>query len=273
MVAHNDELYCSRCAPSNKGDDFNPSGFKRRTGCTTKIGSERCYGIELETEQCDDYFALANSGAWGAKDDPTVSGKEFYSAILDGDDGLAAIAELADVAEMNDWRIEDDCGFHLHLDARNESDDSLFAVAYAYRATQELWISFVDSSRDDNQYSHRARWTLDDLDPHAGSFRSFVIHNTTSRYEWANFRAYDTHTTVEIRLHQGSIDCEEISNWVKAHTRFMDWAATAGYASVKEALDGLDFVGLFDFIADKVWQDDSLGTYYQDRSDHLAYVG
>jgi hypothetical protein len=270
MVVCDCEVYCTRCAPGK--ENFEPNGFKRRTGCTTGIGSERCFGVELETDYSDDYSELEDSGAWGAKDDCTVSGKEFYSDILDGDDGLAAIAELADVAEMNDWRVNDDCGFHLHLDARNESDDSMFAAAYAYRATQELWISFVDSSRDDSNYSHRARWALDDLSPHAGSFDSFLHNHTTSRYEWANFRAYLSHTTVKIRLHHGSIDGDEICNWIKAHTRFMDWATTTGYAGVKEALDGLDFMGLFDFIVDEVWKDDSLSIYYQGRSDLLAYT-
>lgn len=271
IVACAAELYCRSCAPNSK--DFEPGGFKRRTGCTTKTGSERCYGVELETDGCNDYYELEGSGAWGAKNDDTISGKEFYSAILDGDDGLKAVADLADLAEMNDWRVANDCGFHLHLDARNESDDALFAAAYAYRATQELWNSFVDPDRCNNQYSHKARWTLADLDysaGSAGSFDRFITNNTSSRYEWMNLRAYTTHTTFEVRLHHASVDGEEICNWIKAHTRFMDWATTTGYDGVKEALDGMDYADLFNFIVKEVWQDDELCAYYGKKSALVA---
>jgi hypothetical protein len=167
---------------------------------------------------------------------------------------------------MNDWRVDDDCGFHLHLDARNESDDSLLAAAYAYRATQELWFSFVDGDRDDNQYCHRTRWDLDDLHDHAGTFVRFILDNTNGRYEWLNLRAYTTHTTLEVRLHHASVDGEEICNWVKAHTRFMDWATTVGYDGVREALDGMDYAEMFDFIADEVWKDGELRAYYATRN-------
>ena len=248
------------------GGDFRPSGFDRRSGCTTKIGSERCFGVELETERCDGYSEIADHGAWGAKDDPTVSGKEFYSAILDGDVGLASITALAEIAESNDWCVDDSCGFHLHLDARNESDDSLFAAAYAYRMTAELWNSFVDSDRDGGNYSYRASWNIDDLNPHTCSFDSFVRNHTTSRYEWLNLRAYNKFKTFEVRLHHGSIDGDEICNWVKAHTRFMDWATTTGFAGVKEALAGKNTAGLFNFIVEEVWKDDTLRDYYAEKS-------
>ena len=270
MVVCNDELYCADCADCapgySEGEDFDPSGFKRGVGCTTKIGSERCYGVELETDSCADYDELADHGAWGAKCDPTCNGKEFYSDILDGDAGLAAIAAIAELAEDNGWRADSNSGYHLHLDARNESDDSLFAAAYAYRITQELWHSFVDSARAGNTYCHRACWDLDDLSPHADSFNSFICNHTTDRYEWMNLRAYHSHTTFEVRLHHGTCDGEEICNWVKAHTRFMDWATTTGLDGVREALGGMNNVDLFNFIAEKVWKDDALRDYYAKRS-------
>jgi hypothetical protein len=260
---YDDSMRCDRCARDD--GDFRPNGFRNRSGCTTRIGSERCYGVELETDCCDGYNELYDHPAWGAKDDCSVGGKELYSAILDGDAGLDAVADLANLASCNDWDVDDRCGYHLHLDMRAESDDSLFAAAYAYRATQSVWFGLVDESRHDGCYSHSASWDCDEVGDYAGDFNSFVRNRVRGRYDWVNLSAYNKFTTFEVRLHQGTVDENEVCNWIKAHTRFVDWACSAGLAGVKEALDGKDSYELFDFIANEVWRDEKLSSYYCDR--------
>jgi hypothetical protein len=256
----NDEMYCRDCLPHT--GSFDPQGFHNRSGCTTIIGSERCYGLELETDDCDDYNALEESGAWGAKNDPTCNGKEFYSTILDGDEGLVAIANLTEHADRNRWEVGDSCGYHLHIDMRGESDDSLFAAAYAYRITQAVWHGFVESHRLTNTYSHEPRWTCADLIGYRGHFEQFVSDNCNSRYSWINLVAWSYYTTFEIRLHHATLDEDEVCNWVKAHTRFVDWATTLGLANVRDKLNGMSPTEMFDFIAREVWRDEVLRDYY-----------
>jgi hypothetical protein len=153
---------------------------------------------------------------------------------------------------------------------RQENDDSLFSAAYAYRITQELWHCFVNSRRRESSYSHSARWTCADLDGYAGTFRQFVRDETRDRYEWVNLRAYNEHMTFEVRLHHGSLDEDEVCNWVKAHTRFVDWATTVGCDVVKEKLAGKSSSEQFDFIQREVWQDSELGHYYSEKSSLAA---
>ena len=261
----NDEMRCNNCM--EEAEDFRPSGFRNSSGRTTCIGSERCFGVELETDDCNGHTALFDSAAWGAKNDPTVCGKEFYSDILDGDAGLAAIAELTDLASYNGWSVDDRCGYHLHLDMRAENDDSLFAAAYAYRKTEEVWFGLVDDNRSGSGYCHSARWSCADIDGYDGRFDHFINDVVNGRYNWINLQAYGKFTTFEVRLHQGSVDENEVCNWIKAHTRFVDWACSVGLAGVREALDGKDSHELFDFIKNEVWRDDKLSTYYSDRAD------
>jgi hypothetical protein len=233
----------------------------------TEIGSTRCFGVELETDECEGYQDLEGSGAWGAKNDCTVEGKEFYSDILNGDDGLAAIEEWGRLAERNGWDAGSSAGYHLHLDMRNESDDSLYAIAYAYRKTQEVWWSFVEGHRHSDTYSHACRWGCADVDAAVRderSYYSFVGHGT--RYNWCNLTAYGAHTTIEIRLHEGTCNGIEVANWVKAHTRFCDWASQLGYAGVKEALDGMDNDELFRLFMRDIWTDYPLCEYYADKA-------
>ena len=258
---------CNDCGGHN-GEDFRPTGFSNRSGCVTEAGSARCYGIELETDECDGYEDLQDSAAWGAKNDPTVNGKEFYSAILSGDAGLDAVREWAKLADSNGWSASDDAGYHLHIDMRNESDDSLYAIAYAYRATQEVWLTFVDRRRINGSYSRRCRWDCADVPAVADDrpFSSWARKN--DRYLWINLEAYRKFTTFEIRLHEGTCDGEAVINWVKAHIRFSDWASGKGLKGVRDALSGLDAEGLFDLIAREAWQDDELRDYYAKKANN-----
>jgi len=256
-------VFCDSCSlQEGYGGNFTPAEFVNKSGCTTQIGSERCYGLELETDTCDNYNDLRCNGAWGAKNDPTCRGKELYSGILNGDAGLTAVTNLTDLADKNNWETSENCGYHLHIDMRQESDDSLFAAAYAYRAAQTVWRSFINDVRLDNAYCHSARFTCDDLASYSGRFCHFVTDSISSRYSWINLVAYYRHTTFEVRLHPGTCNKCEIINWIKAHLRFVDWACTIGFKGIQEKLAGLDCGEIFNLIAHEAWNDSDLTEYY-----------
>ena len=218
-VSRNDGIFCRNC---RRTSDFEPAGFVNKNG---NFGSSRKFGIELETNSCDNYTDLEGSEAWGAKDDCSVDGKEFVSDILDGNDGLAAIDELCDFAKKNHWKVGRQCGYHLHLNMRGESKQSLIAIAAAYNLTYAVWCDFVDESRISNNYCHATEWTITDLMAYTAGHMFSEFANRYYRYQWFNIMAYTKHKTFEIRLHQGSLNANEIKNWVKAHTTFADYAA------------------------------------------------
>jgi hypothetical protein len=257
--------YCPTCLHQHANFDFGDFHADDRTD---KIRSDRCFGVELETESCDGYYdALADHPAWGAKEDCTVSGKEFFSAILKGDAGLEAVDEIAEVADENDWFVRSNCGFHLHLDMRGEKRDSLYAIAYAYRATEKVWLSFASRSRRNGSYCHTCEWTCADIDRAVSArsgvgtrFGNWADHQ--GRYNWVNVQAYGCHKTIEIRLHDGTCDGEAVTNWIKANTRFADWASKLGYEGVKKALTGLSTDEMFAFMCQEVWADGDLTIYY-----------
>jgi hypothetical protein len=83
---------------------------------------------------------------------------------------------------------------------------------------------------------------------------------------WFNTCSYDLLTTFELRLHEGTCDTEAIINWVKAHTRFADWASGKGFAGVKEALAGLDEKALAELIGREAWKDEALCDYYAKKA-------
>ncbi len=264
MATGDDGCCCSDCQPD--GENFSPGIWRNRSGCITETGSARCYGIELETDHCGGYEDLNGSTPWGAKYDATCSGKEFYSAILSGDEGLDAVREWAEVAKRNHWGVDTCCGYHLHLNMRGESEDSLYAIAYAYRATQEVWAGFVDKHRANSSYSHRCTWDCADVPAHANGYDFCRWAYKDDRYTWFNTDAYSKFTTFEIRSHEGTCDGDAVINWVKAHTRFADWASSKGLDGVREALYGLDDKAMAELIGHDAWQDESLCEYYANKA-------
>ncbi len=258
-----DIWYCCDCYPYSI--NFEPLVCSDASG-TLEIGSERQYGIELETDECRGYASLRNT-FWGAKNDCTVQGKEFYSTILSGDAGLKAIRDWGKLADANNWRAGCYAGYHLHLDLGDESDNSKYAIAYAYRKTQEVWFSFVNADRQNGGYCHNIRWSCTDIDLaiDAGT-RYWRFADSGTRYNWCNVTAIEVHNTIEIRLHHGTCDDVAVINWVKAHVRFADWASAAGMTGVRKRLDGLGDDELFRFIGQEIWKDSELFSYYTERA-------
>ena len=269
-VVCRDVCYCNDCGHSNDVADFSARGWKS-DGCITETGSARKFGVEIETSECGGGAALANHGAWAAKEDCSISGKEFVSVVLSGDSGLQAIRDFSDFAADHDFEVDNDCGLHIHLDLRSESDESKWAAAYAYAITERLWFSFVNRDRHDNQYCQSISWdSTDCIDlARAGvEYASWVFR--ISRYHWVNVAAYYRHKTIEIRLHHATCDEEEICNWIKAHVRFIDWAVTIGLDGLTEKLTGKTVAEQFEVITREAWQDDTLASFYAERSNRAG---
>lgn len=192
----------------------------RFTENTYTLGSKRKFGIEIETATCPNYRDLYGNTLWGAKYDCSISGMEFVSPILEGDDGLHTVDQLCGFARLNHWKIDDDCGLHIHLDMRDEKRAALKSIAYAYVVTSDLWATFVEPYRADN-YSMCCRTSLT-RERLEDARRFTYLARSINRFEWFNIAAYARHGTIEIRLHEGSLNIRAIRYWVMAHLRFVD---------------------------------------------------
>jgi hypothetical protein len=235
----------------------------------SKVGSPRCYGVEIETDECPGHASALRNSVWGAKNDCSVNGKEFFSSILSGNAGLEAIAKIAAVARRNRWNVDDNCGLHVHFDMRDESSDGIKAIALAYLLSADVWSQFVAEERRDNHYCGENRTDIAEL---YGVDNFYYWAGNQSRYCWINFAAYYSHRTLEVRSHQGTCNEKEICNWVRAHAIFMDWAARVGWAKVRNMFLTADTAGRTGIIAG-IWADagaDDLIGYYKDKAECYA---
>lgn len=247
-VWHNDCCYCDGCAPG--AENYEPKHFDGSNNTYVKIG-KRGFGVEIETDECDGYEDYDGQGAFGAKPDASVNGKEFYSDILSGDKGLSEIEKFCNFAERNGFVVDSSCGLHVHFDMRSENTDSMKAIACAMLPTYDVWKAFVDEARHYNHYCHASCASLSEVYG-VEDFRSWG--GRRRRYEWLNFVAYHEHKSLEVRLHHGSLDGREICNWVRGISLWMDWAASKGWKEVRDSLIYKDNAGRFELMC-AVWQE------------------
>ena len=200
-----------------------PKPFDVSVATYQRIGSKRKYGVEIETHSCSDHRQLRGCTNFGSKCDPTISGREFDSPILYGDEGFDHIVDFLAFAEEREWEVDSRCGCHTHYDMRPEPDESLYRIAYAYKMTYPLWRRCVPRSRVGGAYCHSPNYTLAGIEravDRGTGFSQFA--NSVDRYTYMNLCAYGYHVTFENRLLEGTLDAGDICNWIAVNCRFMD---------------------------------------------------
>lgn len=195
---------------------------------TKRTKTNRCFGIELETDQCDNYQALKGKTIFGAKEDGSIDGMEFVSPILWGDRGLAEIRKFCRLAKQ--FEVSRDCGYHLHIDMRDTTTQQRRAIAFAYSLTLEAWKHLVAKHRWGNTYCADPDYTADDI---LNVFDFDRLCRNQCRYAFINIAAYDSHKTFEIRGYQGTLNATEICNWIKAHLLFVEYVKDRSFVAIE----------------------------------------
>ena len=196
------------------------------TATTLPLLPRRSYGVELETSG-GRHTAMADHPGFGQKCDCSISGLEYVSPILRGRAGLRKIR-----AFMRGQRlpVNRECGFHLHIDMRDDSDmdnPTRFLVAAAYLAVEDQWFAKVSQSRRSNHYCYRweSRFLHDFME--AARYRDsfYDMARMQDRYNWMNIRAFVDHGSFENRLHQGTWNFTKVKNWIALNLRFVKAAS------------------------------------------------
>ena len=183
----------------------------------TGVSTSRCFGIELETSRCKGYKSLRGQTLFGAKHDGSISGMEFVSPILWGQEGLDEIKNFCKLAKH--FQVNGDCGYHLHIDMRNTTAEQRRSIVYAYYLTYHIWSKFINQYRaHDCRYCRAPGYSLDDI-VRTHNFNDFC--NGQDRYEFLNLQAYYKYKTFEIRGYEGTLNPVEICNWIDVHLKFV----------------------------------------------------
>ena len=219
----------------------------------------RRFGVELETSECDGYGSLRDNTTFGCKEDGSISGKEFISPVLSSDDGLTEIRDFCRLAHR--FNVDDKCGFHLHIDARNLDVTTLKRVAQAYLRAEGVFQALVPESRRQNHYCQSIQWSASEVRmiDDSADFRQWA--GGQDRYQWFNVHSYVCHKSLEIRLHSSTLEADKVCNWVKAHLRFVDWIVNGGDINRLTGTTQERFA-----VLSEIWADDELSAFYVERT-------
>ena len=226
-----------RTVPMNPRDVSWSQGNRIHAIETALTGSKRAFGIEIETATCPFVERLQHKTAFGAKYDATCTGREFVSPILGGDEGLQTVCDFCDHAKRRGWKVDDNCGVHIHLDMSQENHNTAQRIAVAYLLTYTSWAKLVDPRRLTNAYCMPPTPSAHYVQNH-DDFE--YLCNNSNRYEFINLSAFRRHRTIEIRGLEGSLDKALITNWIKAHLAFADFAATSSYQELNSLFGGTE---------------------------------
>lgn len=176
-------------------------------------------GIEIElTSKLNEKelaFELVNAGFGNEieiKDDSSLDGTEAFPechelCLLTTEKKFAStVKKLCKVLKKH-CSVNKSCGLHVHLDMRMRDVETAYANLFE---AQGLLYSMVPASRLISGYAD-----------YVGYYEP-VEANTSDRYVGINKNAYDSHTTLEVRLHSGSVNAEKIINWVSLLLKIVD---------------------------------------------------
>lgn len=172
----------------------------------------------------------------------------------------------------NVWcRVNPSCGLHVHVDARDYGTYELRRLIQLYRVLEPHFYSLVHPSRSANEHCHP--YTQDDWDRFTGMagekdmtrvkeiITEAIYPNSTkglheqkaiaeriaelkgqrgnnhripARYFGLNIHSFFYRGTFEFRMHEGSVDVKEISDWMQWCRWFVEMGSRLRDREVRE---------------------------------------
>lgn len=116
--------------------------------------------------------------------------------LAEEDDAPAIVRKTCEIIAKCGGMVNKTCGLHVHVDMRSRDYKKVYSNLFF---VQNLMFSMQPSERKSSKYCKKL--------PHP------IKGPSGSRYWSINKRAYDEHRTLEIRLHEGCIDANDILAW------------------------------------------------------------
>jgi len=190
-----------------------------------------------------------------------AAGFEINTAPAGGDLYIRQITEICDSLAEAGAKVDERCGLHVHIDARDFNYNDLYRLIKIYAAIEPTLYSMTPSHR------HRSEYAIgcgNYLDAHIAGGREKISHielkraivtaiytigNSgyrvhkrgagpgTGRYFALNLHSWFYRGTIECRLFDGTIDKNEIIDWGILWANILDFAARMSDDEVSAAMN------------------------------------
>lgn len=222
----------------------------------------RRFGVEIEAYNCTQeklLHELREAGIrvaiegythrttehWKLVSDSSLSGNdtfELVSPILAGEAGLKELETVCWVLDLCDVKVNDSCGFHVHMDAANFNMETWRNLALTYKHLEPVIDSFMPGSRRNNQYCQSLHGISDTAIREASTITDLQHVFNNRRYYKLNLEAYSRHRTVEFRQHSGTTNYTKMEKWIRFLNGLITFASAASLPN-RTTLESLPFLG------------------------------
>jgi len=210
--------------------------------------SRRLIGVELEFSRFDvddlrEREALRHMTRWGAfgcYDGCVPRGMELVTSPASGTAFFEQAIEVIGPFQMA--IVDDACGMHVHVDARDFSWYDVRRMIIAYSRCESWLYSMCSPNRENNHFGgmNGGRWmsaVAKSRDPEESkrniAYKLYGTADTRSRrnhkYEQARYGGFNLHSwlyrkTFEFRMHHGTKSIADVTNWAQIVAKMVDVA-------------------------------------------------
>jgi hypothetical protein len=164
----------------------------------------------LSYEEITEMLCNAELGKYvTVKHDGSINTEEYdyaHEVVLTCESNLVRklTTDLLDILGPH-CAVNKSCGTHVHLDMR-EVTGRCVSTAYNNLMSVQKWLCLTQpQSRVAGQYCRQGR---------GKDFDKAMNRRTPNRYRVVNPHAYDKYSTLEVRVHSGTLNAAKILNWV-----------------------------------------------------------
>ena len=208
--------------------------------------TNRKFGIEIETnasistvvnlltsgnvDALEESYGHAVCKFWKVVPDGSVyGGSEIVSPILHGNDGLDQVVKVASILQDAMIKADHVCGLHVHVDASGLTAADIKNIIERYNKYESQIDRWMTPQRrgGNNSYCNSMsyvvnRFASENFDVSRMNPRAFIERWAIDRFHKVNAAAYLRHGTIEFRQHHGTVDANEIVNWIKFCIQFIE---------------------------------------------------
>lgn len=166
-------------------------------------------GVEIEVKYQNQESFRRGLPLEGHRDGSLGTYGAEYKVLAEATKISDACAELMEEVWKRGARVDRACGLHVHLDARQLSENRRAELIAFLARTQDTWFSLVPPSRRNSTYVTRLGQGYDG-----------------GHTVWAHLTSYNT---VEIRIHGGTLNHYKLAGWLSALTFLQAKANDATY--------------------------------------------
>lgn len=167
---------------------------------------------------------------WKIERDGSVSdgryGGEVVTPILKGTDGLASIQKVMHGLRQAGAEVDQKCGLHVHLSVQHMTDGQRADLVRSWYEHHDTFDRFVAKSRTiigrGRPYEFCERADESEWEAAAENMERSGNFGYCNKYRSLNLAPFPKYGTVEIRLHQGTLNSRKVNNWVRLLHGFFD---------------------------------------------------